>query len=172
MCKFAYDCLEKLPIVTRELAEKLGEDTKTLNMRIGLHSGSTTAGVLRGLKGRFQLFGDTVNTASRMESNGVSKKIHVSQATADVLARCGKHHWLSPREDKITVKGKGEMQTYFVTVKSNRNTSSTGSGEGGTKDSTLGESTVSDDESGDPEDRRRTVTSDGFQMSFTGECSV
>ena len=42
--------------LTRELADSLGEDTKNLEMRVGLHSGSTTAGVLRGEKGRFQLF--------------------------------------------------------------------------------------------------------------------
>jgi hypothetical protein len=72
------------------------------------------AGVLRGDKGRFQLFGDTVNTASRMESNGVRGRIHVSQATADALTAKGKGHWLIRREDKIVAKGKGEMQTYFI----------------------------------------------------------
>jgi class 3 adenylate cyclase len=46
--------------------------------------GPTTAGVLRGEKSRFQLFGDTVNTAARMESTGQKGRIHVSQKTADV----------------------------------------------------------------------------------------
>ena len=85
-------------------------------MRVGLHSGSTTAGVLRGDKGRFQLFGDTVNVASRMESNGVKGRIHVSQATADALTAAGKASWLTPREDKIVAKGKGLMQTYWVQI--------------------------------------------------------
>ncbi|CAB9531243.1 Receptor-type guanylate cyclase gcy (Partial), partial [Seminavis robusta] len=85
-------------------------------MRVGLHSGSTTAGVLRGDKGRFQLFGDTVNTASRMESNGVRGRIHVSQATADAITLAGKASWLTPREDKILAKGKGLMQTYFAQI--------------------------------------------------------
>lgn len=120
MCKFANDCLEKLPLVTRELSDGLGADTKNLAMRIGLHSGATTAGVLRGLKGRFQLFGDTVNTASRMESNGTKSRIHVSQSTADELIRCGKSSWLSAREDKVVAKGKCGLQTttslYVVSI--------------------------------------------------------
>jgi class 3 adenylate cyclase len=55
---------------------RLGADTEELDIRIGIHSGTTIGGVLRGDKGRFQLFGDTVNTASRMESNGVKGRVH------------------------------------------------------------------------------------------------
>jgi class 3 adenylate cyclase len=47
LVKFAHDCLEKIHVVTQELADKLGEDTMELVMRIGINSGSTTAGVLR-----------------------------------------------------------------------------------------------------------------------------
>lgn len=101
-----------------ELAETLGHDTLNLQFRVGIHSGSVIAGVLRGEKGRFQLFGDTMNTASRMESNGVPGRIHVSEDTANELRARGKSHWLTPREEKIVAKGKGEMQTYFVTFKS------------------------------------------------------
>jgi hypothetical protein len=47
MVKFAHDCIEKIHEVTQELAGKLGEDTMELAMRVGVNSGSTTAGVLR-----------------------------------------------------------------------------------------------------------------------------
>jgi hypothetical protein len=82
-------------------------------VRFGLNSGPTTAGVLRGEKGRFQLFGDTVNTAARMESNGLPNRIQVSQSTADLLKADGKGHWLTLRQDLVNAKGKGLMQTYW-----------------------------------------------------------
>lgn len=52
-----------------------------------------------------------------MESNGQPNRTHVSQATADLLIEANKGHWLTPREEKVFAKGKGDMQTYFVTVK-------------------------------------------------------
>jgi Adenylate and Guanylate cyclase catalytic domain len=73
------------------------------------------AGVLRGDKSRFQLFGDTMNTASRMESTGLPNRIQVSQQTADLITKFGKDKWLVPRENKVTAKGKGELQTYWLT---------------------------------------------------------
>jgi len=65
MARFAKDCRNKMREVTHELESTLGSDTMLLKLRVGLNSGSTTAGVLRAEKSRFQLFGDTVNTAAR-----------------------------------------------------------------------------------------------------------
>jgi class 3 adenylate cyclase len=62
MVKFARDCLNGMGKYTSLLESKLGPDTTELALRVGLHSGPVTAGVLRGEKARFQLFGDTVNT--------------------------------------------------------------------------------------------------------------
>ena len=66
-----------------------------------------TAGVLRGEKARFQLFGDTVNTAARMESTGSKNRIQVSQASADMIKAAGrKDIWVVPREEMVEAKGK------------------------------------------------------------------
>lgn len=63
MARFATDCLHRMQRLVKALEVSLGPDTGELGLRIGLHSGQVTAGVLRGDKGRFQLFGDTMNTA-------------------------------------------------------------------------------------------------------------
>jgi class 3 adenylate cyclase len=55
-----------------------------------MHSGPVTGGVLRGERARFQLFGDTMNTAARMEQTSMKDKIQMSQATADCLVAGGK----------------------------------------------------------------------------------
>ena len=61
MAKYANECILQMNETTRNLVERLGEDTANLSLRIGINSGSVTAGVLRGEKSRFQLFGDTVS---------------------------------------------------------------------------------------------------------------
>lgn len=94
----------------KEMEVALGPGTADLAMRFGLHSGPVTAGVLRGEKSRFQLFGDTMNTASRMESTSKPGWIQLSQETAQLVKEGGKDHWLTPREGMVSVKGKGDMQ--------------------------------------------------------------
>ena len=96
-------------------------------MRFGLHSGSITAGVLKGDRARFQLFGDTVNTASRMESTGMKGRIQVSEATAELVRNAGKGSWLTKRTDHVHAKGKGILSTYWVALKSTGLSSGTGS---------------------------------------------
>jgi adenylate cyclase len=62
LCRFAGDIREIMGSVTNDLEPELGPGTAELKVRIGLHSGPVTAGVLRMDKSRFQIFGDTVNT--------------------------------------------------------------------------------------------------------------
>lgn len=73
-------------------------------------------GILRGDRARFQLFGDTVNVTSRMESTGRPGMIQLSQQTADILIAAGKGHWITPREEAVVAKGKGELATYWLQI--------------------------------------------------------
>jgi class 3 adenylate cyclase len=114
MCRFAHEMHKCISSLTKQLEVQLGPGTSDLQLRIGIHSGPVTAGILRGEKSRFQLFGDTMNTAARMESTGKRGKTHVSQDTANLLTKFGKQHWLTSREEVVYAKGKGELQTYWI----------------------------------------------------------
>ncbi|OEU19677.1 adenylyl cyclase, partial [Fragilariopsis cylindrus CCMP1102] len=116
MASFARRCLENMLdlLESRELENELGMGTNDLGMRFGIHSGSVIGGVLRGAKSRYQLFGDTINTASRIESSSMKNKIHLSEQTAELLIAGGKMSWVEEREEKIHAKGKGELQTYWL----------------------------------------------------------
>eukprot|EP00977_Amphora_coffeiformis_P011362 scaffold2742_cov167-Amphora_coffeaeformis.AAC.12 len=133
MTRFARQILAKFAEVTRKLDVLLGPDTvivvprthpssmfnccqppADLSLRIGVHSGSVTAGVLRGTRARFQLFGDAMNTTARIESTGAPNRIHVSPDTANLLIKAGKSHWLEQRKDIVTIRGKTDMITYWI----------------------------------------------------------
>lgn len=114
MSRFARDCRNRLAHVTASLEVELGPDTSSLGFRFGLHSGPVTAGVLRGQRARFQIFGDAVNTASRIEATGVKGRIQISQTTAELLKKDGKSHWVAPREDPVFAKGIGTIRTFWL----------------------------------------------------------
>jgi len=69
-----------------------------------------------------------MNTASRMESTGQRDRIQISQDTADLLIAAGKSEWLKMRKDKVHAKGKGEMQTYWLTLGGSKSESVASSG--------------------------------------------
>lgn len=81
-----------------------------LRLRIGIHTGSVVAGVIGTKKFAYDLWGDTVNLASRMESHGLSGHIQVSPAT---YARLHPRYLFEPR-GATAIKGHGTMQTYFL----------------------------------------------------------
>lgn len=119
LSQFAFECRDKVNEVCKKL-ESAGLDTARLDMRFGIHSGAITAGILRGTKSRFELFGDTINTASRMESTGMAGKIQVSADTAALLRLDHKDRWLKKRDGLVKAKGKGDIQTYWVELADSR----------------------------------------------------
>ena len=85
-------------------------DLPPLRLRIGIHTGPVVAGVIGCKKFNYDLWGDTVNTASRMESHGLPEQIQVTAATYERLQA----QYLFEQRGGVEVKGKGQMTTYLL----------------------------------------------------------
>jgi class 3 adenylate cyclase len=79
-------------------------------LRIGIHTGPVIAGVVGIKKFQYDIWGDTVNLAARMEQSGIAGKINVSQFTYEII----KNDFNCTYRGKIEAKNKGEMDMYFV----------------------------------------------------------
>jgi adenylate cyclase len=96
----------------KEEREKVG--LTSFEMRAGIHTGPVVAGIVGVKKFQYDIWGDTVNTASRMESNGEEGKVNISNNTYELIK--GDSSFSFESRGKIDVKGKGEMDMFFVTL--------------------------------------------------------
>lgn len=92
--------------------EKIARGEIPFELRIGLHTGPVVAGIVGVRKFQYDIWGDTVNTASRMETNGEAGKINISQTTYDLLKDNPK--WDFENRGQIEVKGKGKLDMFYV----------------------------------------------------------
>lgn len=100
-----------------QLIQKMNADYSTsLRLRIGINTGPVVAGVIGRSKFIYDLWGDAVNTASRMESHGLPDKIQVSESTYESL----KGHFNLQSRGVIEVKGKGPMETWWLLGRAKR----------------------------------------------------
>lgn len=115
----AYMAVGGLPVISNTHAQDVVSaaleilkfmQNKTFEIRIGIHTGNVVAGIVGIKKFQFDIWGDTVNTASRMESSGEAGKVNVSETTYELI----KHKFPCEYRGKIKAKNKGEIDMYFV----------------------------------------------------------
>jgi len=103
VANLALEMLKKLEILNKQYHDNF-------KIRIGIHTGPVVAGIIGKHKFNYDLWGDTVNIASRMESQGVQDEIQVSETTYQRI----KDKFICKQRGSINVKGKGEMVTYLL----------------------------------------------------------
>lgn len=104
--------LEMQSYMTKRFAEKESTDGFTFEMRLGIHTGPVVAGIVGVKKFQYDIWGDTVNTAARMESSGAVGQVNISQHTYELIK--DNPAFTFTHRGKINAKGKGEIDMWFV----------------------------------------------------------
>ncbi len=103
-------CLDMLDFMEEWKKEKIIQNKPIFEVRIGIHTGGVVAGVIGKKKFAYDIWGDTVNLASRMESSGEAGKLNISEATYNIV----KDSFECMPRGMIEAKNAGEMQMFFV----------------------------------------------------------
>jgi len=111
--------LEMQEFMIKRFAEKTESGQPGLQMRSGIHSGPVVAGIVGVKKFQYDIWGDTVNTAARMESSGVAEKVNISVVTYNYVKNIPDFKFES--RGKIEVKGKGLIEMYYVSLATTKN---------------------------------------------------
>jgi len=106
--------LEMADFVIKRKAEREATGQIGFEMRSGIHTGNVVAGIVGVKKFQYDIWGDTVNTASRMESNGEVGKVNISQSTYELIK--DDPQFTFEHRGKVSAKGKGEVDMYFVSL--------------------------------------------------------
>ncbi len=104
--------LEMQAFITNRKKELAEHGKPSFEMRAGIHSGPVVAGIVGVKKFQYDIWGDTVNTASRLESCGEAGQVNISQCTYRLIKDCKDFRFI--KRGKIEAKDKGELEMYFV----------------------------------------------------------
>ncbi|MDO1511451.1 adenylate/guanylate cyclase domain-containing protein [Maribacter confluentis] len=107
--------LEMQSFMTKRFSDLETTDGFTFEMRLGIHTGPVVAGIVGVKKFQYDIWGDTVNTAARIESSGAVGQVNISQSTYELLKDNNQFNFT--HRGKIQAKGKGKIDMYFVTPK-------------------------------------------------------